>query len=228
MSKIYYGCDEVTKGWDRYFGLCNALEVPNVGKVPTVQALNTWRVDSPKGFAFVLHATKEFTEALEELADHGESKLNDAVRKAWTTTLERASALAAKAILIRTSFEFMPSQNTRALMQNFANEFLDNSRVVMWETSGMWDTETTFNWAKDLGFTYVIDPFLVIEDGLDLFSADVALKVVERGGMRRNFDQFDMEDLLAQFERTNRAFVLFRGRHKWRHARELQQVLTRQ
>ncbi len=226
MAKIYYGCDEVTKGWSRYFDLCTLLEVPHGAKPPSVKTLNTWRVDSPKGFCFAIHVTDVFIAELVKAGDSGASTLTEAMREAWNETIERASALAAKAIIFHTPFGFNPSDNTRALIRAIGDELAtDAKQVVIWESEGVWPVEESMQLCIDHGLTYMVDPFLLREDDVEPIGPDRAYSITERGGMRRSFDQFDFEDLVDSTTSANRVFALLRGQYKWRHARELQQVL---
>ena len=227
MAKYYYGCDEVTKGWPRYFQLCTALEVVHGGKPPTIKTLNTWRVESPKGFAFIMHAVPELSAALVALAASGKSVIDDTVRDAWEQTEARANALAAKAVILHTPFDFMPSESARALISHFGDELAAKSkRVVIWESEGVWPPEESSGLARDHGMLYLTDPFIAHEEERDLGKGDLALEITERGGMRRTFDQFDFEDLLDWTEKNERVFLLMRGQYQWRHAREIQQVFN--
>lgn len=226
MAKFYYGCDEVTKGWSRYFDLCTLLEVPHGGKPPSLKTLNTWRVDSPKGFCFAIHATSAFVEALVIAGDAGTSSITDPMREAWAETIERASALAAKAIVFHTPFGFNPSANTRALIGAIGDELgAEAKQVIVWESEGVWPVEESMQLCIDHGLTYMVDPFLLREDAIEPLGQDRAYALTERGGMRRSFDQFDFEDLVDSTSSANRVFAFLRGQYKWRHARELQQVL---
>ena len=98
---IYYGFDEVLYGWSRYFDLCNAFEMRHAHQgedAPSLATLNKWRVDSPRGFAWVLHADPSFVEALVEAYERNEAAVTDAMREGWRKTQELAHALAAKAM----------------------------------------------------------------------------------------------------------------------------------
>ncbi len=226
MPKIYYGTDEVTHGWERYFATCNALEVPHPRqKAPTLKTLNSWRVESPKGFAFVMHVTPEVVDELLRLAEAQETSLSTGFQEAWKTSLERAHALAAKAMLISTPFEFTPSSTSRALMAEVARLAEDFRGPIIWESSGVWPVDETRDMVEELGLSYTIDPFIALEDEVEFTHGDAAFSIAERAGMRRHFDGFDFERLFAKASSYNRVFMLLRGQYKWRHAREIRELL---
>lgn len=226
MTRIYYGCDEVPMGWERYFALCDALEIPHSEKFPSISTLNRWRVDSPKGFAFIPHAVPELMPAMMAATARGEGKMTDAVREAWAATEERAQALAAKAILMRTPLDFFPSTGNRQLIEAMGAELLaDSKRVVIWEAIGSWPVEESREFAEANGFCFAIDPFIAAQEQIPFTRGDACFVVTERAALRRNFDQFDMEQLVEWAGSYDRAFVLFRGQYKFRHAKELKLVI---
>ncbi|MFW5965979.1 MAG: DUF72 domain-containing protein [Persicimonas sp.] len=224
MGKIYFGCDELQRGWDDYFKLCNAyeLDLESLDAPPRISTLNRWRVDSPRGFCFVLHADRRVTRGLTRLSKAGASTLDEDVREAWELTVERAEALAAKAILLSTPAEFSPGSNSRQLLEAVAEELVPETKAaVIWESQGLWQLAPTRQLARDLGLVYAYDPFIAHREDVPFTHGDTCWIVTERAGLRRKFDQFDMESLTHWADRYDRAFVLLRGRFKWDHAREL-------
>lgn len=225
MGKIYYGCDELTRGWEHYFKLCNALEVDitSFDAPPKISTLNSWRVDSPRGFCFVLHADPQVTQGLARLSDRGADSLDAAVREGWEKTLERAHALAAKAILVHTPYEMSPGSVSRGLLEQFAEELAAPAKpAVLWQSEGPWQLASTREFARDLGLVYAYDPFMAERDEVPFLHGDACWVLTERAGLRRKFDQFDMERVIDWADNYDRAFVLLHGRFKWDHAKELQ------
>lgn len=226
MAKLYFGTDEINQGWDRYFDVCNAFEMRHPREQPpTLQTLNSWRVNSPRGFAFLMHANPDFVDRLEWLAERDKHSLDDRALTAWTATLERANAVAAKGIIIETPFEFTPSSRSRALMEDVAKLAADFKGVLIWESHGVWPVEETRDFAESIGLAYVIDPFQTESEGIEFSHGDAVFSITERSGLRRNFDDYDFSRMLRFTESYNRAFVLLRGQYKWRHARELNELL---
>lgn len=228
MTKIYYGSDEVPRGWGRYYAMCNALELDltTLENRPRTETLNRWRVESPKGFAFVLHADPDVVEGLAALSQADRTELDDRVRQGWERTMAAAHALAAKAVLIRTPMSFSPSAASRELMRKLATELAAEARpLVIWETEGMWSVEDTRDLAESLGLVYALDPFLARRDDIEFTRGDACFVITERGGMRRDFDPYDIEELLDAASRYDRIFVLLRGRFKWPHARIFRDLL---
>jgi uncharacterized protein YecE (DUF72 family) len=228
MGKIYYGCDELARGWEHYFKQCNAIEldVEQFDAPPKASTLNRWRVDSPRGFAFVLHADRAFTDGLVALGERGAAKLDEQTLQGWETTIERAHALAAKAVLIQTPPEFTPGSVSRGLLEQVAQELAGPAKpAVIWESQGLWQLAATREFARDLGFVYAYDPFIAHREEVPFTHGDTCWVLTERAGLRRQFDQFDMETLARWAEPYDRVFALLRGRFKWEHARELKVAL---
>lgn len=228
MTKIYYGCDHVPHGWGRYFATCNALELDleTYEQKPSISTLNRWRVESPKGFGFVLHVDPAVTQGLIRLSDQNAAQLDDSVREGWAKTLEAARALAARAVFLKTPLSFSPNANNRALITQLANELYQNQKfVLIWESEGMWPVEQTRDFAQSLRIAYAVDPFLLERDGIDLTHGDACFILTERAGMRREFDTYDIEQLIDWTQGHDRVFMLLRGRFQWKHARELRNAL---
>ena len=229
MTKYYYGGDEVDGGWDRYFTLCNAIEVPwQADDRPSVKTLNSWRVQSPRGFAFVVQAQPIVVETILALSNRGATSFTANFDEVWKATADRARALGAKAILIATPFDFAPGPANRTLMADFGRKAREAAKMpILWEATGMWSPEDAAELATSCGLTLLHDPFANFEtDDINVYGkGDAALLVNERGGARRNFDTDEMESIFDATQSFNRVFILFRGRYKWRHAREFKALL---
>jgi hypothetical protein len=230
MTKYYYGGDEVAGGWDRYFTLCNSIEVPwQADDRPSVKTFNTWRVKSPRGFAFVVQAQPLVVETILALSNRGATSFTADFDATWKATADRARALGAKAIVVATPFDFAPGPANRALIADFGRRAVEASKVpILWEATGMWSPEDAAELASTCGLTLVHDPFANFDtDEVNVYgkSGDAALIVNERGGARRNFDTDEMESLFDATRSFDRVFILLRGRYKWRHAREFKALL---
>jgi uncharacterized protein YecE (DUF72 family) len=228
MANVYYGCDEVPKGWERYFAQCNLIEIDldSYDSRPKISTLNSWRVESPKGFAFVLHATRAFIEELVRLRDVEQTEISDTLRQEWQVILDHAAALAAKAVLLQTPPEFSPGPLSQELLANVSEELAKPSKpAFMWESSGLWSMKSTREFAQANGIVYALDPFIAHRDELPFTHGDACWILTERAGMRRKFDQFDLERLVRWADNYDRAFVLLRGRFKWDHAREMRHAV---
>ncbi len=228
---IYFGTDEIKRGWDRYFDLCNALEVRNESSQaadPSISTLNTWRTKSPKGFAFVLHADRSIPEILLKAYEENQEELPSSFEAAWEKTLERAKALSAKAIIIETPPEFRPSDSARALIEKVGHFVSVQKLPVIWEKHGLWDTEESVILSRKCGLVPCYDPFLASAEELKLKKGnEVCFRITERAASRRQFDEYDFEQLIGWCSSFNRAFVLFNGRHKLLHAKVMS-IITRE
>lgn len=226
--KIYFGLDEIEGGWDRYMDRYNLLEVPETKNPATVETLNRWRVESSRGFAFVLHATRDFTDELSAIADRGEDSPTDALDAAWEEVESRSKALAAKAILLETGPEFTPSTRTRQLLEKVQERYGDrlNAKFI-WSSFGLWEADSTRDFAESIGMIYAVDPFLFHQEQVAFTHGDACFMIQERAGSRRFFDQYDFEQMLEWAAGYDRLFVLLRGRYKSKHARELYDVVQR-
>lgn len=229
---IYFGFDEVLYGWSRYFDLCNAFELreSDPSAAPSTKTLNKWRVDSPKGFAWILHAQPAFVESLVRAYEVGRADIDDEGRNGWAVTQERAHAVAAKALFLETPPELPPSDVSRTIMREVGGRLTSESkRPIIWESSGLWTVEDGSAIAADAGLVYAVDPFLLAADGLPLpAGSDACFRITERAAARRQFDRWDMEQLVEWCDGYDRAFVLFAGRFKVSHAKELALLLRRE
>lgn len=227
---IYYGFDEVLYGWDRYFDLCNAFEVRNphdADKFPTIETLNRWRVDSPRGFGWIVHAVPQVSQLLVRAYEGKDPSIDDDFREAMRRTEERAHALAAKAIVVETPPGFPPSDASRAAMRALGEAWAEETdRALIWESSGLWTTEDGRAVVAETPFVYTVDPFIVNAEELGFGrGGDAAFRVTERAGSRRQFDSWEMEKMIGWGDAFDRTFVLLSGRYKIPHAKELSILL---
>lgn len=228
MTKIYYGCDELARGWNHYFKRCNALQLDLevLDALPKIATLNRWRVESPKGFSFTLCADSKFVAALSRLSARGATELDDATRQAWQENVERAHALAARAILIRTPADFSPGDVSRNLLKKVVEELAAPiKQLLIWEADGLWQLRDTLEFASSIGLVYAYDPFIAYREEIAFTHGDAAWILTERAGLRRKLDQFDMESIIDWADNYQRVFCFMRGRFKWEHARELKVAL---
>lgn len=228
MTHIYYGCDEFPTPRDRYFEEYNLLELDlaEFDAPPKTSTLNGWRVDSPRGFAFVLHVNEGFRDELVRLRREESTELTEVLIDEWESTLEHARALAAKAVLLRTPEEFAPGPVSRTLVERFAQQLAAEANpAVIWQTHGLWQTGDTRDFAESNGLIYEFDPFLAHREQLGWTHGDACFVLTERAALRRKYDQHDMERLVHWSEAYDRVFVLLRGRFKWDHGRELRHAL---
>ena len=228
MTKFYYACDPTPGNWGDTFALCNAAEVDleRLENAPKIATLNRWRVDSPKGFGFVLHAPSAVGEALVDGYERDNAELSITLRDAWTRATEQAHALAAKAILVSTPLEFRPGSTSRALIAALGDELAAGAgRPVIWQAEGIWDVEATSAFARDHHLSLAFDPYLALRDEVALGTGDGAFILNERAGMRREFDRYDLEELLGEMRSFNRVFLLLRGRFQRKHAELLRDIL---
>lgn len=228
MTKFYYACDPTPGNWGDSFTLCNAAEVDleRLDNSPKIATLNRWRVDSPKGFGFLLHAPSSIGEALVQGYERDKPELSAAVHAAWTQVVEQAHALAAKAIIFSTPLEFRPGSTSRALIAALGDTLAaDAGRPVIWQADGIWDVEATSAFAREHNLILTFDPYLAMRDEVALGQGDGAFVLNERAGMRREFDRYDLEELLGEMRTFNRVFLLLRGRFQRKHAELLRELL---
>ena len=231
MTQIYFGTDEIPRHWEQYFTRCNALELDleELEHPPRIDTLNRWRVESPRGFAFVLHADPAVSQGLAATAESGSSELTDAIRAGWESTLENAHALAARAVLVKTPVSFGPGKTAQSLMEQFADELADDFKYpVIWDAAAGWETESTRQWTADCGLTFAYDPFLAFRDEIGLHHGDGAFVLSERAGLRREFDRRDIMQLIDAVGSYDRAYFLLRGRFQWKYAEHFGELLDYQ
>jgi uncharacterized protein YecE (DUF72 family) len=229
MPKVYYGTDDTSESWETHFEQSTAmeLELERFNNEPKSSTLHQWQVESPQGFCFILHADPEVQSRLNALAGpDAEPAIDDALREAWDTTLERADALGAKAILLKTPGSLTPGDANRELLQAFADAVgPDTDPEIIWEPSGMWTIEQTVQAGKNAGLVPAYDPFLARREEVEFTHGDAAFIITERAAMRRQFDTFDFENLLGWTRKYDRLFCMMRGRHRWAHVDHMRTAL---
>ena len=230
MSRLYYGIDSPPSNWPHYVTQCNALELhlDALRHAPTLKDLNTWRVHSPKGFAFVLHLSNAFV-ATWLNASAQEGMTAKALEQALEAEETKAHALAAKAYLLRTPYDFTPGEANRQKLAELATVLGEKKRALIWESQGLWEPSEAMAWGRANKVVVATDPFLAAQEGyLPPAGDDACFVLTERGGMRRKFDQYDMEDVAEVAQAYRRVFILLRGRFKHDHARELKHAVGQQ
>lgn len=231
MARYFYGCDEVNEGWDNYFELCNALELDleTFKETPKIETLNSWRVDSPKNFCFILHVRPEISQWLGTAEGDVPEEPEDfpaRVRQAWDVTLDRAHAVAARALLIPTDEAFTPGESHRKFLRAFVDILGDRTdAALLWEPSGLWTRDQRVDFADELDIAPTYDPFIAEREGHQFGHGDVAFTITERAGRRRQYDTFDFRELLQWTGKYDRVFAMLRGRHKWSHAQKMKAAL---
>lgn len=225
MVKVYYGCDERDRDWEAYAERCNALELDltRFRHEPNIETLNKWRVESPRGFGFILHARDTIGASMPQSPEEEPEVFSDEMREAWQATLERAHALAAEAVLIRTPRALTPSSAHRKRLAAFQSTFGDEANVeIIWEPSGLWTIEQTREAADEAGLIPAYDPFIAEREDLGFTHGDAGLTITERAARRRQFDLFDFKQLMQWTPKYDRLFIMLRGRFKWAHAQHVQ------
>ncbi|MFB6350177.1 MAG: hypothetical protein ABEN55_19380, partial [Bradymonadaceae bacterium] len=193
------------------------------------ETLNTWRVDSPKNFCFMLHVRPEISHWLgsaEGDVPEAPEDFPPAVRQAWDVTLERADALAARALMIPTGPNFTPGESHRQFLRAFVDILGEQTdAALIWEPSGLWTRDQRVEFADKLGIAPVYDPFIAEREEHEFTHGDVAFTITERAGRRRQYDTFDFKSLIGWTQNYDRVFALLRGRHKWKHAQKMKAAL---
>ncbi len=230
MQKVYFGCNELQHDWEHYFERFNAIELDlsTYREMPKESTLNRWRVESPRGFCFTLHADPRVGPALARAGSVSSIEQDDALWDVWDEYEQRAEALAAKAILLRTPQELSPGDDSIAKLRAFAeraNERTD--RLILWEPQGLWTVPQVRETADSLELTPVYDPFVAHREGHGFSHGDAGFALSERAGARRRFDVFDFQRLTDWTSSYDRIFVMLRGRNKWTHARQFRAALRR-
>jgi hypothetical protein len=230
MQKVYVGCNELQHDWAHYFERLNSIELDlsTYREMPKESTLNRWRVESPRGFSFVLHTDSRLGPTLAKAGSASSVEQDSAFWDAWRTYEQRAEALAAKALLIKTPQELTPGDEGRDKLRVFAEKAQNISdRLILWEPQGLWTVPQVRDIASELGLTPIYDPYVAHREGHGFTHGDAGFALAERAGARRRFDVFDFERLLDWTSSYDRIFVMLRGRNKWTHARQFRAALRR-
>ncbi len=219
MTHIFIGCDKIFGQRNAYFKRLSALELTATAEQKLTPArLDQYRTESPKGFAFVMHAAAQLTAADPV---HGVLANNDKLKASWEATMEMARKLSPKMILMRTPMAFAPGQESIERLESFASQLAVQAKEVKaqvaWEPHGLWQQEQFVPLARKLGMVPVFDPF--VETDLKPGRGTALFALYNRRGLRATFNDFDMEDLMDHCAPYQRAIVIFRGTRRFRDAR---------
>lgn len=227
MKNIYFGCDAIPGDWEDYAKLCNLAEI-DLGSLPSppkASTLQRWRSKTPKGFAFALHAHREFVEGILAQYRSDSPTLSDEMRRGWEQTVKRASHLSAKSIIIQLENDFAPGATSRKLIDLIAANLADQTdAAIAMDLRGPWPMEKTRDQIDQRQLVYAYDPFVARREKMEFSHGDACFILTERPGMRRKYEAHDLRSVLGWADNFDRTFTLLRGRFKWEHARIFRDV----
>jgi uncharacterized protein YecE (DUF72 family) len=117
------------------------------GSAPTQAALRRWRKGVPPPFDFSVVAGPELSKV----------KLSDAAERELTAARTAMDTLQARCFVLRTPAEVTPAAVWRDRIKKIVDRFPRDVTHVVWEPSGVWETEDAGAFAKSLGIVLAVD-----------------------------------------------------------------------
>ncbi len=129
------------------------LEVPvvsaaNLRLMPNAATLRKWRKNVPPTFEFAVVCGPS-------MSTLKSSPAADEERAMFTQT---SDVLEARIALVKTPVDVSPSQVWRDRLRAFVETIRRDSTTVVWECSGLWETEEAARFAKKIDVVLVTDP----------------------------------------------------------------------
>ncbi len=129
------------------------LEVPvvaaaNLRLMPNATTLRKWRKNVPPTFEFAVVCGPAMSTLKQSAAA-------DEERTMFTQT---SDVLEARVALVKTPVDVSPSQVWRDRLRAFVETIRRDSTTVVWECSGLWETEEAARFAKKIDVVLVTDP----------------------------------------------------------------------
>jgi uncharacterized protein YecE (DUF72 family) len=173
---IHLGLCGFTMNTEEYFRTFRTVEVQQTFYEPPMKrTMERWRAIAPDGFEFTMKAWQLITHRAtsrtyrrlrttlsdEEKAGCGAFRPTAVVMRGWTTTLECARILGARAILFQCPASFKPAPENIENMQRFFRSIERPAGVdLLWEPRGDWPDETVRAICRELDLGHAVDPFV--------------------------------------------------------------------
>ncbi len=161
---------------ERVFRTLDMVEVQRTFyQPPRRDTVKRWRTRAGPDFVFAVKAWQLIThrpssptyrklrEPLteEQLKECGDFQWNATTHLAWQTTLDRAEALGAEAIVLQTPRTFRPSLTNLDRLRGFVERADRQGQILIFEPRGeQWGPGLVRELAEELGLIHGVDPFL--------------------------------------------------------------------
>jgi uncharacterized protein YecE (DUF72 family) len=248
--ELHIGCVDLPAGLmrPRYFERLAYLETSaTLLGTPRPLALQRWRQDAGERGRYGLMAPQTITHRPgpkgyarhkrslppSELAQAGNFRATELVRREVDELAEAAAAAGAEVVIFRSALDFAPSAANREAMRVFFSEIAPPGRfgdaIRVWEPQGLWELESAARFAGELGIVLACDPLTTDPISVDpaLFSNlpgdDAYFRVTGLGMARRRLDDYALEPLLEAAQSYRRVWIAFAHEGKYPDAIRLRQ-----
>jgi len=193
-TRLHIGAKELRGDVAAYAKRFDLLEIRGLDaasqkQAPSDATLRRWRKAVPAAFEFSVIGGPNL----------GKLKAGDALEAELAILLKTVTLLEARVIVIATSPDVTPSKLWRDRLAKLVDRLPRDASSVVWEPSGLWETEDAAEHAKKLEITVAVDPArdpmpegpvaygrLRASGGTRAFSATALQKVADTIGERRD------------------------------------------
>ncbi|MDH5806112.1 MAG: DUF72 domain-containing protein [Candidatus Verstraetearchaeota archaeon] len=166
-----------TCGWggkkSKYYETFSCIELQETFyKLPKIETLEKYRLESPKNFEFIIKAWQVITHPYNsptwkkstppkwgKIENFGYLKPTEENFKAWEEIIKICKILKSKIIIIQTPPSFNPSKDNIENMKKFLSSINREDLILGWEPRGDWNSDIIANICKELNLIHVVDPF---------------------------------------------------------------------
>jgi uncharacterized protein YecE (DUF72 family) len=124
------------------------MDAPNLKQAPSAATLRRWRKAVTPKFEFAVVAGPNLAKL----------KASEAYDIELAAMLETAKVLEARVLLLATPADVTPSKLWRDRLAKLIDTLPRDANALVWEPSGLWETEDATAQAKKWGVTLAVDP----------------------------------------------------------------------
>lgn len=141
-------------------------------RLPKLETLKKYRLESPKDFEFTVKAWQAITHPVNSPTwrkskppkwgrpeNFGYLRPTEENFKAWEELIEICNALESRILIIQTPPSFTPSTNNVENMKGFLSSVKRDGLLLGWEPRGNWSEEVVADLCEKLDLIHVVDPF---------------------------------------------------------------------
>ena len=189
---------------------------------PQLTTLDRWRSSMPDDFEFALKAWQLITHDAKsptyrrlkrelsriEREEAGYFRNTRIVAEAWERTLASAEALQARTILFQCPASFTPASENISSLEKFFGSIDRRDLNLCWEPRGEWADADIKSICEGLGLWHVVDPFV----RRTVTPEKIYFRLHGRNGWRYQYEDGELEELLAQLPKGQACYVFFNNR----------------
>jgi len=152
-TRLHVGSKELKGELSAYAKRFDLLEIrgvdaANLKQAPSAATLRKWRRAVPPRFEFAVVAGPNV----------GRLRPGDALDVELKALLEAATLLEARIVVVPTPVDVTPSKLSRDRFAKVLDRIPQDARTVVWEPSGLWETDDAAAQARKWGIVVAVDP----------------------------------------------------------------------